>query len=122
MIDVNIVIDTQYTAGSFAAIKQFESDWLTFINDKRGCGRACLSAWFHDEAEDVLYLGFCQDGADNHVDPDNPITWPEEWGYNPDPPIWLRVAVKPHDLENLVQLQAHYFWSTRYQLQKSLKT
>lgn len=118
-VDVNIIVDTSYTAGSITSIKQFESDWLTFINDPRGCGQAGLSAWYYDEIDNLIYIGFRQDGADDHVDPDNPMTWYEEWGYDPDPTIWLRVAIKPHDLENFVQLQAHYFWSTRYQLRNN---
>lgn len=119
-IDVNIVVDTQYVSGSIVSINQFESDWIRFINDPRGRGQAGLAAWYYDAMKDLVFVGFRQYGADDHVDPDNQMSWYEEWGYNPDPPIWLRVAVTPHDMENFVQNFARFFWSTRYQLQKKI--
>lgn len=116
--DVDIVTDVSYSAGSIASIDQFESAWIGFINDPRGRGQADISAWYYDEATDILYIGFKQMGANENVYPEYPITWPGEWGYNPDPPIWLRVSLQPADLNNFVQNFARFFWSTKYQLQK----
>lgn len=91
------------------ARSSFEEAWARFRNDPRAKGRGSASAWFLEE--DVLFLGFCREGAGDTFCPDDPLTYPGEAMYATDPPIWLRVQLPFRQLREFAESYVTMFWS-----------
>lgn len=100
-----ILYDAEWSNFSRSA---FEEAWKHFRADSRGVGRGALYAWYRDR--DIVYLGFMRRGNDN-FEPDDPYTFPEESGYQQDPPFWLRVKLPCKELCQFATIYTTFFWS-----------